>query len=332
MSGHKSRQRARRRWGRPVRLAVGTLGILAALTIATEGTLRGIGWWYQRSHHWVLPSDLHPDEEVILCLGESTTIGIWGDFSESYPKQLEGLLNQRHGANRYLAIVPNHVGQNSSQLAHRVNGYLEAYDPKLMILMSGANNMWSLAESSVVRFLQGGSISSRRRIRVAVALHDFRTHKLLRWIGQRLFSLRLNRPADLDHREMLGYPVLANPPDPALTKAIAPHQAAFIQAWRYDMERIITAALARDIPVVMMTYPVMDRFVPPTEFEQMAQRFELPLVRNDLVLQELARQDGFRPETYAHPNQSFHPNTRGYGVIARSVLDTIVENRLLQPL
>ena len=160
-------ERAKGGWGRPARLAVGSLALLAALTVVSEGTLRGIGWWYQRSHHWVLPSRLNPDEEVILCLGESTTIGIWGDFGESYPKQLEGLLNQRHGTRRYLAVVPNHVGQNSSQVAHRMDSYLDVYDPKLVVLMSGANNMWSMAESSVLRFLQGGSIASRTRLRAA---------------------------------------------------------------------------------------------------------------------------------------------------------------------
>ena len=271
------------------------------------------------------------NEEVILCLGESTTVGIWGDFLESYPKQLEGLLNQHYGTERYLAVVPNHVGQNSSQVAHRMTNYLDGYDPKLVILMSGANNMWSMAESSVVRFLNGGSLVSRSRLRAAVVLHDIRTYKLLRWLGRRFLNLSLRGDAYRDHREMLGYPVLLRRPDPAVRKAIALHEAAFIEAWRYDMEHIISAALARDIPVVMMTYPVMNRFLSPSEYEQMALKYGLPIVRNDLVFQDLAPQEDLQPGTYFHRDR-FHPNTRGYEVVARTVLDTIVENRLLEPL
>ena len=89
----------------------------------------------------------------IVCLGESTTGGLWVDWKDSYPMQLEKKLREFYNNQNICVIVPPHVGQNTSQMSKRIRHYINLYNPQLIILMAGINNGWSLSESNVVKFL-----------------------------------------------------------------------------------------------------------------------------------------------------------------------------------
>src|SRR5262249_18432542 len=59
-----------------------------------------------------------PGSINIVCLGESTTAGLWIRFEDSYPKQLERVLREFYRTNAINVIVPPHIGQNTSQMAN----------------------------------------------------------------------------------------------------------------------------------------------------------------------------------------------------------------------
>ena len=135
-------------------IAIGLVGLLVLVTL--ELGLRLVGKWYLETHYyqqWSHGRDGH--QETIVCLGESSTVGLWCKREDSYPKQLERMLNERFHTDRFLAVVPPHVGQNTSQIANRVESYIQLYHPRLIIVMSGVNKLWALGESSAGRFLHG---------------------------------------------------------------------------------------------------------------------------------------------------------------------------------
>ena len=301
---------------------------LIVAVAAIELALRGVGWWYLRKHRWVPDIRQVAENNVVLCLGESSTQGLWCDVADSYPKQLERLLNDHAGAGRYLSVVPWHVGQNTSQVAHRMVSYLDAYHPRLVILMCGVNNMWSLAESGVMQFFHG-SLVERWQLQSAVFLSDFRTYKLLRLLGQRLFHIGQTLYPAQYAQETLGYPAQCFPLDPATATAAARHRQAFVEAWRDDMRSIIHVAQRQDVPVLLMTYHINADFLPATEYVSLAAECRLPVVRNDLAFAQRMREPAFRMDDVFHRDH-WHPNARGYAVIARNAFDVIRATRLLE--
>ncbi|MFH1397340.1 MAG: tetratricopeptide repeat protein [Candidatus Omnitrophota bacterium] len=73
----------------------------------------------------------------ILCLGESTT-AVGGE--DSYPNQLESILNQRKAGIRFSVINNGVPGIISSLILARLNDDLDKYKPDMVIAMMGIND------------------------------------------------------------------------------------------------------------------------------------------------------------------------------------------------
>ena len=187
------------------------IGVMVLL-VAAEVALRLAGRWYLQTHYYGQePHRPNERQAVIVCLGESSTQGLWCRFEDSYPKQLERLLNERYHTDRFLAVVPLHVGQNTSQIANRVESYIQLYHPRLIIVMSGVNNLWALGESSAGRFFRGSWMVTLP-LRLQISLGQFRIYKVLRYL-----FVRVGVPADYAtaqrlYLETLGHPILMDWP------------------------------------------------------------------------------------------------------------------------
>lgn len=70
---------------------------------------------------------------VILCLGESTTFNM-------YPRQLERVLNERIDDLKISVIDKGVPGIHTTHILSRLEGYLDAYRPDLVIAMMGVND------------------------------------------------------------------------------------------------------------------------------------------------------------------------------------------------
>jgi len=76
----------------------------------------------------------------ILCLGESTT-ALWGE--DSYPNQLEEILNQRNTKIRFSVINKGMPGINTEGIVLLLKDNLDEYAPDIVITMMGINDDWS---------------------------------------------------------------------------------------------------------------------------------------------------------------------------------------------
>lgn len=78
---------------------------------------------------------------AILCVGDSTTFGLYLSAEESYPARLDGLV-ARHGTAvpvRNLGIP----GMSAGHVARELEGHLDRHEPRVVILLCGLNNSWS---------------------------------------------------------------------------------------------------------------------------------------------------------------------------------------------
>lgn len=271
---------------------------------------------------------ISPNETNIICLGESSTAGLGVDWEDSYPSQLKAMLKKQYPKKAIDVIVPPHVGQNTSQVANRIDQYIELYSPRLIILMIGYNNEWSLAESRIGKFLESDDLQTLK-VRALCSLNNLRLFKMLRY-----FYLRSIVKEESDYMQGLkgtgylwGGPELVRWPPQKWTYSFAhEHRDAFIRLWRYDVQEIISAAQKHSIDVLLMTYHINPTYLPLEEFISMAHKNNIPLVRNDKTFQILIEN---RTIHACLLGDNWHPNKYGYTFIAKNALQVIQDEKLL---
>ncbi len=302
-----------------------TLRNVLVLSVCAELVLRLLGSAYVQYHYRNLFRAVRRGKTVILCVGESSTAGLWVQVEDSYPKQLERLLNQRAHSEQFLSVAPPLLGQNTSQMAHRIEPYLKEWRPQLLILMAGVNNEWSLAESSAVKFLKNGSPVEALQLHAIVFFSNCRVCKVLRYVGKRFFTSHEAKGFDMPSYD----PVYSEfPPRKDMYELARRHEAAFVEAWRYDMAQMIHAAQAYHVNVLLMTYPINPVYLSEKEFVHLAQEYHIPLVRNDQIFSTRMGLPTGKAEEYLFRDH-WHPNEKGYYLIAQNALEAILRDHLI---
>jgi len=270
-------------------------------------------------------------ELFVLCLGESSTAGLWVAGDDAYPRQLERAIGAALGESRVRVVVPPDIGQNTSHLANRIRSHLQLYRPRLVVVMAGHNNEWSLGESHVFRFLPlispGPWVTRLLRARMVTLLDDVRIFRVARGFYMR-GSGRWG-PAMVSQNENYAWgepEFTAFPPEPWILEFAAANRSALTEVWRSDVRTIVREARRGGAAVLLMTYPVAPAFPPMEEFGRLAREEGVSLVRNDETFQAF-RQSGSLERYLFH--DGWHPNEKGYAVVAGNVLRTIQTNDLL---
>ena len=300
--------------------------ILLGLAVLAESGLRVAGYFYlqgfYKRQYEAMPAGVEPIN--IICLGESSTAGLWVDWKDSYPKQLEKMLREFYGTQRIRVIVPVHVGQNSSQVSNRISDYIRLYQPKVVVVMTGYNNEWSLAESHIGQFVPV-STASAWRVRGLIALDGVRLFKVLRYGYHAAFSDEGS--LDRDRLGVLGHPELVQyPPADWVYSFARSNKEAFVELWKYDVKHVIQETREHNVKAVLMTYHINPTYLSSGEFVSMAAEEKIPLVRNDKSFDDVIRRGAAsRYLLYDH----WHPNRFGYTIIANNAFREISHGDLL---
>ena len=77
---------------------------------------------------------------TILCEGDSFTFGVGG---VDFPSQLQQLLTVRHGEGTFRTVNKGIPGMNTALLADQLESHIMEYDPDVVIVTTGENNMWN---------------------------------------------------------------------------------------------------------------------------------------------------------------------------------------------
>ncbi len=113
----------------------------------------------------------NPDEIRILCIGESTTAlgGI-----DSYPSQLEEILNQYKTKWHFKVINKGLVGKTSTDILAQLDDNLQKYKPHIVVAMIGIND-YIEAQEHKARF-----------VRLNAFLEQFRVYKLIKLLSSHI--------------------------------------------------------------------------------------------------------------------------------------------------
>lgn len=313
-----------KRWQR---IGLASLAIVAALELG----LMAAGRYVLEKQYAHTNSPVYYEGDInILCLGESSTVGLWVKPEDSYPKQLEAMLQKKFGITAIKAVVPPHIGQNTSQQANRFEDYLERYKPKLVILMSGANNEWAMSESHIGQFLKLGYFDTLL-LRLRILADHSRVFKGARHLYRRLAvpETEIDSVDEENKAAVWGHPEKTHwPPDAEISTFATENRPAFVKLWRFDLETMIAAAKKRSIPVIVMSYPITPAYLTVDDFKKLAEQTKSFFVDNDATFTKL-REQGYIPAYLQR--DGWHPSERGYTVIAENLKAMIDEHRLLDP-
>jgi len=302
--------------------------IILSVLLSIEIILRVIGAIYLQTMFMDTRNEYARDNTtIILALGESSTAGLFVQWNESYPAQLEKALREKYPEKNIRIVVPLHMGQNTGQLAKRINQYINVYKPKLIIVMAGYNNEWSLAESNIGKYIQG---KDSLKIKIMTMIDNLRTYRVIRYVVLRFIVQEKSECVESlkNNQYMFGGPEYVRfPPKHGVYAFAIEHKEEFREVWRNDIENIIRAAKKNNISIILMTYHINPTYLPAEEFVSIAARKNITLVRNDLTFQKLLT-TGQIPK-YVLPIDHWHPNQKGYELIAKNVFNRIVEENLI---
>jgi len=109
---------------------------LCALILETGLRLNGFIFLFLQEHKNRIVMQ-RKDAYRIMCLGESTT-ALGGD--DSYPRQLEKILNQKDTGIKFSVINKGLSGTNTSAILAQLDENLNKYKPDMVITMMGIND------------------------------------------------------------------------------------------------------------------------------------------------------------------------------------------------
>lgn|GEM_PF-4077601 len=117
------------------------LGFLTSVCFIELG-LRSIGFIDKMDNRWRKGSStVKVSEERVMCVGDSFVFGFGAAPAESFPMQLQDILN-RQG---YTFDVTNNGkgGQNTWELLHWLSTQIKYIKPKVIVALTGGGNTWN---------------------------------------------------------------------------------------------------------------------------------------------------------------------------------------------
>ena len=125
-------------------LAAFLMGLFLTL-ILLEAGLRIVGAVY---HKEIVPVDLssalyQKKSYTILCLGNSFTAGAEALEGQSYPDDLQRLLDKKFGEGKNRVINFGRVNQNTRELLDVLESFIRETNPNLILLQTGQPNWWN---------------------------------------------------------------------------------------------------------------------------------------------------------------------------------------------
>jgi len=281
--------------------------------VVVELFLRLLGFGYNLIHK--APVDTGADYRI-YCVGESTTWGIGASdpIRKGYPRQLENMLNERHKGIKTQCFFEQAIGQNTSEILLKLPRYIRKYRPQLVILMAGTNNWWNMDGSNIL--LVNQSQISQSTLRTLIFLDQFRTWTLFK---NAMFTLGFYEER-WDHwfpRGETGRRSLQAGDDD--------NRLIFAKLAEHDISEMIRICQANKIKVILCNYPMASGVHLRNVQNALAKKYQIPLVDNYSIFQKLSDL-----EKYLWPKDHWHPNDRGYAVVARNIYDCIVKNGFIQ--
>jgi lysophospholipase L1-like esterase len=260
----------------------------------------------------------------ILCIGDSHTYGALVPAEDSYPGQLQHLLDE-HAPGAYSVVNLGIPGMNTAQVLDRLHAVLGREHPDIVVVWCGVNDAWNRTESA------GGVTGS---FRIADAVDRSRLYRLFRtWQNDRRIDHVLAHVLSPSGSGQQRYEVIDE------TSPVAPeHRRVTVvggdgaeelafedtglriepemeERAARDYRRMVEDARAAGVPIAFVTYPVeLDAFrFANRAIRRVAAEYGVPVVESGRSVRRV-------PEGQREMLWAGHPNGPMYAEIARDVL------------
>jgi len=291
---------------RPRRRALRLLFRILLSFVVLEGTLRIAGGVYLFLHARA-PSGSGP--RTILCVGDSNTFGLWMDAAGPYPAQLAALLEAR-APGAYGVVNLGVPGINTWTLLAHLPEDLDRHEPEAVVLLAGLNDRWG---------------SPPEGIRADSAFDRLRIVRLVRLLSNRLRESPSPEAPAPGEGEVIAATMRDGETRPFVVsgKPLSEDEAALRRRVHEDFAAAARLVESRGAVPILSTYGAdRDPYGPVNE----GIREAAAEVGSSLVDAARAfRSGGPDIERTRLLLPDDHPDREGYGVLARLVLNELVE-------
>jgi len=296
------------------------LGIILSLMVL-EITLRTMGIGYNLIYKNKTLKERKGNVRI-FCVGESTTWGIGAKdpLTQSYPRQLEGMLNSKYPNIKIKVFYDQTIGQNTEEILLKLPLYIKKYQPQIIIFMTGINDWWNLNRSNILLFNKDRAISNIT-LSVLAFLDKFEVWKLLKYIWLSLGLYRKRWNYWFPEEETVGSLKYK------LVKLYGENYFNIIdRVTEHDLEKMVKVCKNNNINVILCNYP---RGMTDNLYEiikKIAEKNNILFVDNYLRFESLP-EDEIKNYFW---KDNWHPNEKGYRLVAENLYNIIIKNHSIE--
>lgn len=251
-------------------------------------------------------------ERRILCIGDSNTYGVHVEAQDSYPAQLQRML-ERVEPGRHRVINLGWPGRNSAEARAFLREQIRRFRPEVCIVWIGINDTWSRAKAALwerkdEEGLEGADGAGWGRLRMM---------RLVRLLVQRVEQSTAfdALSAEGDGRAAFDREVPPLDESNLVTNDELRHRIML------DLERILAICREHGVRLVLCDYPIPGFKKINRPIQEFSAKTEVPLIDLEAWFLPLFEQLGFDRLMY----KDAHPRTIGYHEIARLVLQQLID-------
>ena len=263
-----------------------------------EGCLRIGGYLLSKKEDL---KEARSEDFNIICLGDSFTYGISTENSDTYPAQLERMLNAAHLSRNFKVFNLGVPGSNSSQQLKYLKSIFSKYkNINLVIVLTGANDGWNFADSNIYKLADKNSRKAgSATIKLEAILLKTRLYKMLK-----IAILNLQKKS----------------PEVNLFNQTRENRdfgrGTFIALLAYNLKGMVEAAQASNAGLILQNYP----HARDESYKDIAAKLGVPFVDNYANFQERLK-EAKRKDLFIYDNA--HPNASGYRIMAEAIFKVI---------
>jgi tetratricopeptide (TPR) repeat protein len=133
---------------------------------------------------------------TILCVGDSYTFGGFGSFEDTYPQQLQQIVNNsRRSLDTSFRVINGGVCEyNSRQVLARLPSLVSLYHPQMLVVLVGSANRYNLALFDMSGNSVMAAIRSLRIYKMAYILYLNLGHRFPEFLSRRGLLSALSPP------------------------------------------------------------------------------------------------------------------------------------------
>lgn len=257
----------------------------------------------------------------IAVLGDSFTFGMAVELEETWPKQLESLLNRDRRAE---VINFGVMGYDTTQEAEALRQKAMRFHPDLVVIGYCLNDIGILSRERRVLSQYRGY---ERFLKTGIGWIDgvIKMSRLYLLVKNRLFLLKTKAHTQAPHYSKDGDRVLQLGYQGYITSAY--HEPENRKRLKRALSEI-KSTTDGNIPVILAVYPELETFDPYPYLDTHKEIAELAEEEGFLFLDALPFFSGKDPRRIRVSDANKHPNRLGNEVFSRALYDFILDNGL----